>query len=64
VLTSVTGSTLHLTGVAGRSYLLQRSADLNAWTDAAYAVAAPNNTIAATDPSPPPNRSFYRVRAK
>ncbi|HWB04756.1 MAG TPA: lamin tail domain-containing protein [Verrucomicrobiales bacterium] len=64
VLTSVTGSTLHLTGVAGRSYLLQRSSDLNAWTDAAYAVAAPNNTIAATDPSPPPNRSFYRVRAK
>lgn len=64
VITSAAGATLHLTGTAGRSYLLQRSDDLGAWTSLGLTIAAADNTFDATDPAPPKGRAFYRVQAK
>ena len=64
VITGTTGATLQIKGVPGRSYLLQRSADLGAWTDLDLTVAGPDGTLNATDPAPPTSRSFYRIRAK
>ena len=62
VITGVTGATLHLSGEATRTYILQRSFDLIAWTDVTSA-PAPANTFTMTDPAAH-GRALYRVRAK
>lgn len=56
-----TGSTLHFKGSAGRSYRIQHSVDLSAWTDDGFVVAAPDGTFDHTDATPDPARRFYRA---
>lgn len=62
VVTGVTAGTIHLTGVAGRTYLLQRSPDLTAWSDVNYTVA-PASSFQVSDPDAHA-RAFYRVWTK
>ena len=63
-ITGNNGATIHLTGIPGRSYLLQRSTELNAWGNLGLSVALPDGTFDAIDPAPPPVRAYYRVQAK
>ena len=62
IIIDVTSATLHLTGEATRTYILQRSFDLIAWTDVTSA-PAPASTFTMTDPAAH-GRALYRVRAK
>lgn len=62
VITGVTGATLHLSGEATRTYILQRSFDLTNWTDVSSA-PAPAHDFDMTDPAAH-GRAMYRVRAK
>jgi len=62
VITGVTGTTIHLSGQAARTYLLQRSVNLVTWTDVHYTVA-PAHSFNVTDPAAPP-RALYRVWTK
>jgi hypothetical protein len=61
-ITGVTGATLHLSGEANRTYILQRSFDLVTWTDITTA-AAPASAFDMSDPAAH-GRAMYRVRAK
>ncbi len=62
VVTGVSGTTIQLSGEAGRTYLLQRSLDLNAWTDVNY-TTAPANDFTVSDPVAG-ERAYYRVWTK
>lgn len=61
-ITSVTGGTIHLTGEAGRTYILQRSNNLGLWEDIGTTVPA-GTAFDMTDSATLP-RAFYRVKSK
>ncbi len=62
VITGVTGTTIHLSGEATRTYILQRSLDLVSWSDL-NSIAAPANDFDMADPAANA-RALYRVRSK
>jgi hypothetical protein len=49
-------------GLAGKSYLLQRSLDLLAWTTLQSLPSGDHGVPPATDPAPPKGRAFCRMR--
>ena len=49
-------------GTTGQTYTIQRTGDLTAaWTTIATVMAGADGTIPVDDPSPLPNRGFYRI---
>lgn len=61
-ITGVTGGTLHLSGEANRTYILERSFDLVTWSEVQAAPAAAS-AFDMADPAAH-GRAMYRVRAK
>ena len=49
-------------GIPGRTYEIQRSEDLTAWTVLTTIVAGPTGAISYTDQNPPEGSAFYRIR--
>ncbi len=50
-------------GTTGQTYKIQRSTNLTTdWVDLTTVMAGPDGTIPAQDPSPPPQRAFYRAK--
>ena len=49
-------------GIPGRTYQIQRSINLSAWTDLTTVVAAANGAVTYTDEDPPRPSAFYRLR--
>lgn len=49
-------------GLAGRTYVLQRSTNLRDWEDVADAPGGLDGIANLADPNPPPGSAFYRVR--
>lgn len=49
-------------GVAGQSYIVQRSLDLAGWADLQSVVAGDDGLLPFTDPNPPAPRAFYRLK--
>lgn len=56
-----TAISVQFRGITGKSYLVQRSPDLNGWTTLATVIAGPDGAIPATDHAPLPGRGFYRA---
>jgi len=48
-------------GIPGRSYQIQRSINLSAWTNLTTVVAAGNGAVTYTDDDPPQPSAFYRL---
>jgi uncharacterized delta-60 repeat protein len=48
-------------GIPGRTYMIQRSTDLNYWTTIGTTVAASNGVVTFIDENPPPGSAFYRL---
>jgi hypothetical protein len=48
-------------GIPGRSYIIQRSTDLNIWATVATVIAASNGLLEWTDPTVHPQSVFYRL---
>ncbi len=57
----VSGGTVQFTGQPGRTYRIQLSDDLAAWTDAGFVDAGPDGTFGWTDADPPADRRYYRA---
>jgi hypothetical protein len=49
-------------GIPGRSYVIQRSANLTSWTVLGSVTAAADGKINYTDPNPLPSSGFYRTQ--
>jgi hypothetical protein len=49
-------------GIPGRSYVIQRSANLTSWTALGRVTAAADGKINYTDPNPLPSSGFYRTQ--
>jgi Cadherin-like domain len=50
-------------GIPGQGYNIQRSTDLQNWSDLSTVTAAPDGTLPYTDTAPPPGAAFYRTAA-
>ena len=50
------------TGLPNASYQIQRSINLSGWTTLITITASPAGAVSYTDPAPPPDRAFYRIR--
>lgn len=50
-------------GLAGRSYVFQRSTDLTDWVDVQTQIAPPSGVVHFNDPHPPPGQAYYRTRS-
>ncbi|MBN8459517.1 MAG: cadherin-like domain-containing protein [Verrucomicrobia bacterium] len=48
-------------GIPGRTYMVQRSTDLNYWTTIGTTVATSHGVVAFVDSNPPPGSAFYRM---
>jgi hypothetical protein len=57
------GPRVRFAGIPQRSYALERSTDLQAWTVLATVTAAGDGVIEFVDTAPPPGMAFYRTRA-
>jgi hypothetical protein len=48
-------------GIPGRTYRIERSTDMTAWTTIATVAASPTGQVTFTDEDPPPGSAFYRI---
>jgi hypothetical protein len=63
VLSSVAGGARRLSfaGIPGRVYGIQRSSDLNTWTQISTVTTPENGAVTFDDPNPLPGSGFYRI---
>jgi hypothetical protein len=62
VTSSTNGTLLRFAGNPGGMYQLQRSSDLNAWTNINVLPNSPNGVLEYLDPGAPFSHAFYRIR--
>ncbi len=60
---NATANSVQFSSVTNWNYVLERSADFNSWSAASPTLPGVAGTMTLTDPHPPADKAFYRVRA-